>query len=393
VVKRRPVAHVGVIDAGFWRGRRVLVTGHTGFKGAWLSLWLQSLGARVWGFAARAPSPSLYELARVGEGMERVIAGDVRDPHAVAAAVSDAAPEVVFHLAAQPLVRRSYAEPRLTYEVNVLGTVNVLDAMRLHGQGVRVLVNVTSDKCYENRASERDHAERDHAERSRAEPGRAEQDHAERDHAERGLSEDDQLGGEDPYSSSKACAELVTTAYRRSFFGDPAGPRLASARAGNVIGGGDWGAERLVPDVFRAALAGEQVRVRNPASIRPWQHVLNPLSGYLLLARALWSSPAHAAAWNFGPPERDARPVRFVVERLSALWPEELRWRAEEGPHPPEARSLRLDSARARSELGWRPPVALEDALAATVAWYEKLRAGADMRAVTLSQIEELAGG
>jgi CDP-glucose 4,6-dehydratase len=381
-----------VIDAGFWRERRVLVTGHSGFKGAWLSLWLQALGARVWGFAARAPSPSLYELARVEEGMERAVAGDVRDPHAVAAAVKDAAPEVVFHLAAQPLVRRSYAEPRLTYEVNVLGTVNVLDAVRLHGQDMRALVNVTSDKCYENRTAERDVSQGDTLRRNVSWGGDSRLDHAE-DGSQPGHAEDAPLGGRDPYSSSKACAELVTAAYRRSFFADPAGPRLASARAGNVIGGGDWGAERLVPDLFRAAFGGEPLRVRNPASIRPWQHVLNPLGGYLLLAQALWSSPAHADAWNFGPPERDARPVRFVVERLSALWPGELRWRADEGPHPPEARSLRLDSSRARALLGWRPPVALEDALAATVAWYEQLRAGADMRAVTLSQIEALAAG
>jgi CDP-glucose 4,6-dehydratase len=355
------VHHHGAIDPSFWRGRRVLLTGHSGFKGAWLALWLQALGARVSGFGGGPPStPSLYELARVGEGMESVVEGDVRDPGAVAAAVAGAAPEVVLHLAAQPLVRRSHAEPRLTYEVNVLGTVNVLDAVRLQAPGVRAVIVVTSDKCYENRDCERGHAEHD------------------------------PLGGEDPYSSSKACAELVTAAFRRSFFSDPAGARVASARAGNVIGGGDWAPERLVPDVMRAALAGGEVHVRNPASIRPWQHVLNPLGGYLLLAQALCATPAHAAAWNFGPAEDDARPVRFVVERLGALWPDELRWRADETPHPPEARSLRLDSSRARTLLGWRPPVALEEALAATVAWYAQLRAGADMRAVTLGQIEAL---
>jgi CDP-glucose 4,6-dehydratase len=261
-------------------------------------------------------------------------------------------------MAAQSLVRRSFAEPRETYETNVLGTVNLLDAVRLNGPDVRVLVNVTSDKCYENREWEW------------------------------GYREDEPMGGYDPYSSSKGCAELVTAAYRRTFFSEPAGTRLASARAGNVIGGGDWGEDRLLPDVMRAALAGGQVRVRNPNSIRPWQHVLNPLSGYLVLAQFLWGSPEHAAGWNFGPAEQDARPVGWIVERVVELWPEELHWTSDDGPHPHEARYLKLDSSRARARLGWRPLLGLDAALERTVAWYRALREQADMRATTLGQIE-----
>jgi CDP-glucose 4,6-dehydratase len=348
----------GAVDHNFWRDRRVLLTGHTGFKGAWLALWLQALGARVTGFSVNGVSqPSLFELARVGEGVES-IEGDVCDAEAIAAAVRAAAPEVVIHLAAQSLVRRSFAEPVETFQTNVIGTVNVLDAVRRHGDEARAVVNVTSDKCYENREWEW------------------------------GYREDEPMGGHDPYSSSKGCAELVTAAYRRSFF---SGARLASARAGNVIGGGDWGQDRLLPDIMRAVLVGEEVRVRNPGSVRPWQHVLNPLSGYLVLAQALWDSPEHASGWNFGPVDEDARTVGWIVERIAELWPGELRSSFDEGPHPHEARYLKVDSSRARTGLGWRPPVELEVALEATVAWYQQLHEGADMRAVTLAQIDQLA--
>jgi CDP-glucose 4,6-dehydratase len=351
----------GAVDPDFWRDRRVLVTGHTGFKGSWLSLWLQSLGARVTGFSNGVPTePSLYELARVAEGMES-IGGDVRDPDAIAKALADCEPEVVIHMAAQPMVRRSFAEPRATYETNVMGTVNLLEAVRLN-EGVRVVVNVTSDKCYENREWDW------------------------------GYREDEPMGGHDPYSSSKGAAELVTSAYRRSFFSDPDGPRLGSARAGNVIGGGDWGEDRLVPDVMRAALASETVRVRNPNSIRPWQHVVNPLSGYLVLAQAIWESPAHACSWNFGPAEDEARPVGWLIERLAALWPERVRWTLDAGPHPHEAHYLKLDSSLARSRLGWRPLASLDTALTETAAWYRELQAGADMQLVTLGQLELFGG-
>jgi CDP-glucose 4,6-dehydratase len=347
----------GIVDPSFWEGKRVLLTGHTGFKGAWLALWLQSLGAAPTGFSLGSPTqPSLYELAEVGEGMAG-ITGDVRDYDAVFGALREARPEIVIHMAAQSLVRRSFASPRETYETNVMGTVNVLDAVRA-ADGVRVVVNVTSDKCYENR--EWDWGYREH------EP----------------------MGGFDPYSSSKGAAELVTAAFRRSFFADPDGPRLASARAGNVIGGGDWGDDRLVPDLMRAALDGSPARVRNPNSVRPWQHVLNPLSGYLVLAQALWRSSEHAHGWNFGPPEEDARPVGWIVERVAELWPRELQWELDAGPHPHEARYLKLDSSLARTRLAWHPPMTLEQALKATVDWYRELGEGGDMRAVTLRQVE-----
>jgi CDP-glucose 4,6-dehydratase len=354
------VEDVGVVDPGFWRERRVLVTGHSGFKGVWLTLWLQLLGARVSGFSGPPPSaPSLYELARADEGVES-LEGDVRDAEAVARALAASRPEVVIHMAAQALVRRSFEAPRETYEVNTMGTVNVLDAVRRRGEDVRAVVVVTSDKCYENREREQ------------------------------GYREDEPLGGHDPYSSSKGCAELVTHAFRSSFFANPDAPRIATARAGNVIGGGDWGVDRLVPDLMRAALAGEELRVRNPNSTRPWQHVLNPLSGYLLLAQALCEEADSATAWNFGPSEEDARPVGWLVARLAELWPEDLSWSVDDGQHPHEARYLKLDSSRARSRLGWRPPVALADALASIVEWYCAFRDRADMREVTLRQLETL---
>jgi CDP-glucose 4,6-dehydratase len=346
------------VDPAFWRGRSVLLTGHTGFKGAWLSLWLQSLGARVTGVSLREPpsEPSLYVLARVGEQMAASVACDVRDPSALTAAVSDACPEIVIHMAAQPLVRRSFAAPRETYEANVLGTVNLLDAVRAC-EGVRAVVVVTSDKCYEPHQ------------------------------LERGYREGDPLGGHDPYSSSKAAAELVTSAYRRSFFADPEGPRVASARAGNVIGGGDWGEDRLVPDIVRAALAGDVLRLRNPGAVRPWQHVLCPLGGYLLLAQVLCNSFDYACAWNFGPDARDARTVEWVVARFGELWPGELCWERDESEHPPETSRLELDSTRARELLGWVPLLGLDAALQGTVDWYRAWVDGRDLREVTLTQI------
>ena len=346
------------IDHDFWRGRRVLVTGHTGFKGAWLSLWLQSLGAELTGLSARPPtSPSLYEQARVGEGMTELL-GDVRDPGAVAGALAESGAEVVLHLAAQPMVRRSLREPVLTWEVNVMGTANVLEAVRADPGGVRALLVVTSDKCYENPPAS--------------------------SHA---FAEGDPLGGSDPYSASKAAAELLAAAYRRSFFSAPESPNLATARAGNVIGGGDRGEDRLLPDALRAVERGEPLLVRNPAAVRPWQHVLEPLGGYLLLAEALWRDDAAARAWNLGPPPGDARPVGWVVERLAELWQGELSWRTDERPNPPEAGHLELDSSAAAAELGWRPAWDLEEALARVVEWHRRERAGEDMRAHTLAQI------
>jgi CDP-glucose 4,6-dehydratase len=345
------------VTPGFWSGRRVLVTGHTGFKGSWLALWLATMGAEVSGLANGVPTePSLFSLAGVEEDARGVTA-DVRDAEAVRRAVAAARPEVVLHLAAQPLVRLSFREPRETFEVNVMGTVNVLDAVRLV-PGVRAVVNVTSDKCYENREWEW------------------------------AYREDEPMGGHDPYSSSKGASELVTSAYRRSFFGDPDGPRLASARAGNVIGGGDWGVDRLIPDVMRAALAGAPVEVRNPGATRPWQHVLNPLSGYLALAERLFDDAAAASAWNFGPAESDARPVGWIVEQLDRRWPGGLCWERAGGEHPHESRYLKVDSSRARARLGWEPRLGLEEALDSIVEWYVAFRDGGDMRELSLAQLE-----
>jgi CDP-glucose 4,6-dehydratase len=346
------------IDVDFWTGRRVLVTGHTGFKGAWLSLWLQSLGAEVTGLARGVPTrPSLYELADVGTNM-RELEADVRDAPAVLAAVREARPEVVLHLAAQPLVRRSLREPALTYEVNVMGTVNVLEAVREAGEEVRAVVIVTSDKCYEN-------------------PGGG----------SRRFVEDDPLGGSDPYSSSKACAELVARAYRRSFFSGEGGPRLGTARAGNVIGGGDWGEDRLVPDTIRAVESGESLRVRNPGAVRPWQHVLSPLGGYLSLAEALARGEDGLDGWNFGPAAEDVQPVSWIVQRLAELWGGELSWELDESENPPEAGHLALDSSAAEALLGWRPRWSLADALELVVEWHRAHREGEDMRRVSLTQI------
>jgi CDP-glucose 4,6-dehydratase len=354
-VGERPVEDVGV-DPVFWHGRRVLVTGHTGFKGTWLALWLRRMGAEVVGLSEGVPTrPSLYELAQASDGLVEVW-GDVRDVDAVRAAF-DHEPEVVIHMAAQAFVRRSFRDPRTTYETNVMGTVNVLEAVRA-SSSVRAVVNVTSDKCYDNH-----------------EQGRP-------------FSELDPKGGHDPYSNSKGCAELVADAYLRSFFApSPDGPRLGSARAGNVIGGGDWGEDRLIPDVMRAVLEGTTVSVRHPGAIRPWQHVLNPLSGYLELAQALVASPGYQGGWNFGPGADDIRPVGWLLERLEDLWDGELHWHTETGVQLHEAQLLSLDSSKAREQLGWRPRWDLLAALDSIVDWYRTLCDGGTMRDATDAQI------
>lgn len=350
-----------VVNPIFWQGRRVLVTGHTGFKGGWLCLWLQQLGAAVTGYALEPPTqPNLFEAARVGERMDSIL-GDICDFEELRTVTREYRPEVVFHLAAQPLVCESYRQPVETYATNVMGTVHLLEAARQVG-GVRAVIIVTSDKCYEN------HERR------------------------RGYREEEAMGGYDPYSSSKGCAELVTAAYRRSFF-HPSdygehGVAVASARAGNVIGGGDWAADRLVPDLMRAWQAGEPIRIRQPAAIRPWQHVLEPLHGYLLLAERLWTEgPAYAEGWNFGPDEADARSVRWLVDHLTAKWGTGATWRPDDKPHPHEAHYLRLDCVKAHERLGWRPRWDLARALTETVAWYRAFRDGADMQLETLRQI------
>jgi CDP-glucose 4,6-dehydratase len=345
-----------VVTPAFWRDKSVFLTGHTGFKGGWLALWLASVGARVHGYAlAPATDPNLFTTARVAEGLASHTIGDVRDAAALAGALDRAAPEVVFHLAAQPLVRASYRDPVHTYAVNVMGTVHLLEAVR-RSPTVRALVNVTSDKCYENREWLW------------------------------GYRESEALGGRDPYSSSKACAELVTAAYRDSFLG-AGGAAIASARAGNVIGGGDWADDRLLPDFFRAARAGHALAVRYPDATRPWQHVLDPLAGYLLLAEYLAAHGQRGAqAWNFGPAEDDARPVRWLLDRLAAEMPG-TGWQRTGGEQPHEAASLKLDSSKARQLLGWRPRWRLAEALRRTVEWQRGWLDGDDSRALCLAQI------
>ncbi len=341
---------------GFWQGRRVFLTGHTGFKGSWLALWLEARGAEVTGYALEPPTdPSLFVEAAVERGMRSVV-GDIRDRSAVERAMAEARPEIVFHLAAQSLVRRGYAEPLETYTTNVAGTAVVLDAVRAV-DGIRVVISCTSDKCYENREWDR------------------------------GYREDDRLGGKDPYSNSKACAELVTDAFRRSYFGGGE-TAVATVRSGNVIGGGDWADDRLLPDLVRGFLGRQPVAIRSPEAIRPWQHVLDPLHGYLMLAERLWSDGhGYAEAWNFGPDESDARPVRWIADRMVASWGAAAAWRLDGESHPPEATYLRLDCTKAKERLGWRPLVSLDTALDWLASWYRDHHAGDDARRLTLDRI------
>ena len=333
------------------------MTGHTGFKGSWLSLWLQSAGAVVHGYSTAPPTePNLFTVGRVGQGLATHTIADVRDGAALQAAMRAAAPEVVFHLAAQPLVRHSYVDPVGTYAVNVLGTVHLLEAARACNS-LKALVNVTTDKCYENKEWVW------------------------------GYREHEALGGHDPYSSSKACAELVTAAYRGSFF-EAGGAAIATARAGNVIGGGDWAQDRLIPDFFRALDQGRTVEVRHPDATRPWQHVFEPLSGYLMLAEQLVAKGRHfASAWNFGPADEGARSVRWILDHLRARVPE-AGWRHVGEPQLHEANVLKLDSSRAGRELLWAPRWTLPQALEKTVEWHLAWRRGEDMRVLCLAQLD-----
>ena len=351
------------VNATFWQGKKVLVTGHTGFKGSWLSLWLQSMGAEVTGYALAPPThPSLFEVAEVGLSMTNII-GDIRDLDNLQAVLAEHQPEIVIHMAAQPLVRYSYQNPVETYSTNVMGTVNQLEAVR-KTPSVKAVVNITTDKCYENREWAW------------------------------GYRENEPMGGYDPYSNSKGCAELVSAAYRSSFFNTDTyavhGVALATARAGNVIGGGDWAEDRLIPDIMRAITQGQPVNIRNPHAIRPWQHVLEPLSGYLVLAKKLYEEgPAYAEGWNFGPNDQDAQPVQWIVERLTQAWGDGASWHVDEGDHPHEAHYLKLDCSKAKSRLDWHPKWHLDEALGRIVDWQKQYQQGADMKLLTLAQISD----
>jgi CDP-glucose 4,6-dehydratase len=352
------LADVGVTKE-FWNGRRVFLTGHTGFKGSWLLLMLKELGAEVTGFALPPPtSPSLFDLLGL-ENTCRHMIGDIRDLSALDSAIVEARPEVVIHMAAQPLVRASYDQPVETYATNVMGTVHVLDACR-RAPEVKSIVVVTTDKCYENLGWTW------------------------------GYRENDRLGGADPYSNSKAACELVVDSYRRSFFA--AGAAVGSARAGNVIGGGDFAVDRLLPDAAKAFMAGEPLSIRNPLSVRPWQHVIEPLSGYLLLAERLYEDRSFADGWNFGPRTEESATVREVAECFAGIWGGGARWEQDPSEHPHEASTLKLDSTKARLQLGWSPRLTVDQAVRLTADWYLAFQAGDDMRGFTERQIAAYLG-
>ncbi len=341
----------------FWKDKRVLITGHTGFKGSWLSFWLDFLGANVCGYSLEAETtPNLFDNLKLANSIKSTI-GDIRDLPKFTETLVQFQPEIVFHLAAQPLVRRSYRQPIETYTTNVIGTINILEAVR-QVSAVKSAVMITTDKVYEN--EERDF----------------------------GYSENDRLGGFDPYSNSKACAELAISAYRNSFFADRK-CLIATARAGNVIGGGDWSEDRLLPDVFRSLIFGEDLLIRNPNSVRPWQHTLEPLNGYMLLAEKLFAgNKGFASAWNFGPEDEDAQPVGFILDEIKQIWSDEITWQIAEGEHPHETNLLKLDSSKSKNELGWQPKLSLPEALKLTADWYKSFKNNEDLRNTTQQQIE-----
>ena len=346
-----------------YQGRKVLVTGHTGFKGSWLCLMLHKLGAEVYGYALQPPTnPSLFVEANIGEIMTSYI-GDIRNYELLLKTLLEVRPEIVIHMAAQPLVRESYRNPRETFEINVMGTVNLFDAIR-QVNSVKAILNVTTDKCYENREWHW------------------------------GYRENEPMGGYDPYSNSKGCSELVTASFRNSFFnpskyGDH-GVALATARAGNVIGGGDWANDRLIPDFIRSISIGEKVKIRSPYAIRPWQHVLEPLTGYLTLCEKLFAEgPAFAEAWNFGPEDKDAKNVEWITQTICELWGNNAEFEIDKNPQPHEANYLKLDCSKAKAELGWIPKWDIENTLKSIVDWNKSLIAGDNIRVVTQNQIDQ----
>lgn len=355
------------MNSEFWSGKKVFITGHTGFKGSWLCLWLHKLGAKVTGYALEPPTePSLFKLCRIDELVDSVIA-DIRDVNRLKEEMADASPEIVIHMAAQPLVRDSYKNPVETYAINVMGTINLFEAVRVC-KSIKAVINVTTDKCYENREWHW------------------------------GYRESDPLGGYDPYSSSKACSELVTSAYRSSFFNpsnySSRGVAIASARGGNVIGGGDWAVDRLIPDCVRALLNGEKIIIRNPNAIRPWQHVLEPLSGYLLLSQKLFEEGPHfACGWNFGPDGGDVRPVIWVVERICSKWDGKASYEVANREQLHEAHYLKLDCSKAKAELMWYPKWNLKKAIDSVIEWMQAYRDNKDLREVCIKQIKEYTRG
>ena len=350
---------MGSIDPVFWQGKRVFITGHTGFKGSWLSLWLQQLGAHVKGYSLPAPTnPSVFDLCDVQSGMESEI-NDIRNLEQIKKSMASFAPEILIHMAAQPLVRHSYVDPVETYQTNVLGTVNVLEAARAVDD-LRVIISITTDKCYQN------------------------------NEWEWGYRENDPMGGDDPYSSSKGCAELVSAAYKKSFFDTADRPkRIATVRAGNVIGGGDWAVDRLIPDILNAFEKSGSIRLRNPHAIRPWQHVLEPLSGYLMLAVKLWDAEKnYLSAWNFGPHPDSMVRVGLIAESMASQWGSGAKIKIDDGYHPHEASILKLDISRALSHLGWAPKLSLQRALGLIIEWHKAYLDDRDMREITLQQIK-----
>lgn len=347
------------VNPAFWQGKKVFVTGHTGFKGSWLSLWLQSMGARVKGYALEPPTtPALFHETKVSSGMDSET-GDIRDLAAITDSMKAFGPDILIHMAAQPLVRWSYRDPVETYSTNVMGTVHVLEAAR-QCPNLKAIVNVTTDKCYENREWVW------------------------------GYREHEPMGGYDPYSNSKGCSELATAAYRNSFFNMPDSAALASARAGNVIGGGDWAEDRLIPDILRAFEKKQPAVIRNPLAIRPWQHVLEPLSGYLMLAEKLYSEgKAYAEGWNFGPRDDDVKPVEWILDHMVECWGDGAGWQLDHNSQPHEAQLLKLDISKATSSLKWQPRWSLAQTLDGIVEWHQSWLKQGDVRQLTLNQIAE----